>query len=198
MKQSESRAYERLVAHQKQRGAVDPGSNTRHEIALLASPNCIGLEVGVDTGQLSERFLQLEHFSSFHSVDKWDDHAHSEEQYWAVTEKLMPYEKSRVWRMTAQRFATLVPDDMFGFIYIDCYAHTGQNDGEVLEVLWPKLRKGGIFSGDDYDLKSWPKTYDSVRKFCERTTGKPPNVIDEFIHDAKLPMDRHPSWWVRK
>jgi hypothetical protein len=74
-----------------QRGELDPGTNSRPEIALRSAPGCVGLEVGVDTGQLSERFIQLGHFSSFHCVDKWDDHAHSREQYLAVTKRLLPY-----------------------------------------------------------------------------------------------------------
>ena len=188
---------ERLVEQERQRADLDAGESKRHEIALLSLPNCIGLEVGVDTGQLSERFLQLDHFSSFHSVDKWDDHAHSERQYWAASEKLMQYDRSRVWRMTAQRFSTIVPNDMFGFIYIDCYAHTGQDDGEVLELLWPKLRDGGIFAGDDYDKRAWPKTFAAVNKFCGKH-DREISVIDDFIGDANIRQDGHPSWWIRK
>ncbi len=198
MKRSPEEIEQGLIDHEKKRARVDYGGNTRHEIALLSPPNCIGLEAGTDTGQLSERFLQLRHFSSFHSVDKWDDHAHSEKQYWAVAEKLMKYPESRVWRMTAQRFASMIPDEMFGFIYIDCYAHTGQDNGAVLEALWPKLQKGGIFSGDDYDRKSWRLTYDAVRQFCIKHTGAEPNVRDDFCRDARLAMDRHPSWWITK
>lgn len=197
MKKTDAQAQENLLLQEKQRGHLDPGESTRHEIALLAPHGSIGLEVGVDTGQLSERFIKLDHFSSFHSVDKWDDQAHSERQYWAVTEKLMNYPRSRVWRMTAQRFATLVPNEMFGFIYIDCYAHTGQNDGEVLDVLWPKLKEGGIFSGDDYDAQAWPKTVAAVDRFCA-SVGRGVNINDGFIRDGQFPMDRHPSWWVRK
>ena len=197
MKRNAIEAEEDLVLHEKRRGDLDPGESNRQEIALLSAPNCIGLEVGVDTGQLSERFLQLEHFSSFHSVDKWDDHAHSERQYWAASEKLMQYDRSRVWRMTAQRFSTLIPDNMFGFIYIDCYAHTGQDGGEVLELLWPKLRVGGIFAGDDYDKRAWRKTYDAVNKFCGEH-DRDVNVSDGFCKGATIRQDGHPSWWIMK
>jgi hypothetical protein len=179
------------------RGNVDPGHNTRHEVALLAPKGCIGGEFGVDTGQLSERFLNLNHFSSFHCVDKWDDFAHSREQFLAVSKKLMKYPEARIWRMSAQEFASLIPDKMFGFIYIDCYAHTGQDGGEVLEALWPKLQDGGLFSGDDYDEHNWPKTYDAVNKFAEKY-GRKIAVRDEFVIDANLKMDGHPTWYFYK
>jgi hypothetical protein len=193
--EAEVAAEERLFVSERQRGQLDPGGSTRHEIALLSPEGCIGAEIGVDTGQLSERFLKLDHFSSFHSVDKWDDREHSERQYWAVTEKLMSYPRSRVWRMTAQRWAKLVPDQMFGFIYIDCYAHTGQDKGEVLRELWPKLADGGIFSGDDYDQRVWPRTYQRVNEFAQRV-GRECNVNDHF--GGELRVDGHPSWWMRK
>ena len=50
----------------------------RENVALLSPKGCAAAEIGVDTGALSRRFLDLDHFSVFHSVDKWDDHAHSE------------------------------------------------------------------------------------------------------------------------
>ena len=176
---------------------MDPGVNTRHEIALLADWDCVGVEVGVDTGQLSERFLKLDHFSSFHSVDKWDDHAHSEKQYWAVAEKLMKYQRSHLWRMTAEKFASLCPDEMFGFVYIDCYAHTGQDGGAVLRAFWPKLKPGGIFSGDDYERRLWPKTFDAVNIFAA-SVGRDVSIYAEHVSTARIGQDKHPSWWFRK
>jgi hypothetical protein len=185
------------LEQEEMRAKVDPGNNTRHEIALLAPEGSIGAEFGVDTGQLSERFIKLNHFDSFHCVDKWDDHAHSREQYLAVTKKLMTYPEARVWRMTAQEFAGLVPNDYFGFIYIDCYAHTGQDGGSVLEALWPKLKEGGLFAGDDYDRRHWPKTHAAVNQFAQRV-NKQVEVKDDFCAHAKVRMDGHPTWYFYK
>lgn len=187
-----------LLEQQIARGDVDAGSNNRHEIALLAAKDSIGGEFGVDTGQLSARFLNLGHFSSFHCVDKWDDQAHPRDQYLAVCQKLMKYQEARIWRMTAQEFARLNQSVKFGFIYIDCYAHTGQNDGEVLDVLWPLLEDGGIFAGDDYDERAWPHTFGAVNRFAAASVGRIVNIRDEHVAAASLPMDKHPSWWIRK
>lgn len=169
----------------------------RENVALLSPEGCVGLEVGVDTGALSRRFLDLDHFSVFHSVDKWDDHAHSEYQYRAVSRVLMYYEESKVWRMTAQDFAAIIPNNSLGFIYIDCYAHTGQDSGEVLSALWPKLEEGGIFAGDDYDKTKWPRTYSAVNDFAA-SVGRTITVNDEFTGDATRTSDSYPTWWYRK
>ena len=169
----------------------------RENVALLSPEGCVGVEVGVDTGALSRRFLDLDHFSIFHSVDKWDDHAHSEFQYHAVCRILNLYEESKVWRMTAQDFATTIPNESLGFIYIDCYAHTGQDDGGVLRSMWPKLQVGGVFAGDDYDEAKWPKTFSVVNDFAEKV-DRQINIRDEFIAESTRPQDSHATWWFRK
>lgn len=172
-------------------------SNGREEVALLAPKGSIGAELGVDTGQLTRRFANLGHFSTFNAVDKWDDHAHSIHQYEVVKRRLSDYEGVHVWRMTAQKWLEKIPDGTLGFIYIDCYAHTGQDDGSVLEAAWPKLVTGGVFSGDDYDKKFWPKTYSAVNKFAN-SVNRVVNVRDGHIAKAMVHMDRHPTWWFRK
>ena len=181
--------------------------NTRHEIALLAPEGSIGAELGVDAGQLSERFLNLNHFSSFHCVDKWDStddewdklDMHGRHQYLAVAERLMQYPAARVWRMTAQEWAERIPDESLGFVYIDCYAHTGQDDGKILEVLWPKMIPGGVFAGDDYDPGKWRATYEAVNKFAEKI-GKQVQINDSFCDPEILRIwqDASPTWyWIK-
>jgi hypothetical protein len=176
---------------------VDPGTSCRHEIALLAPENCIGLEVGVDTGQFTERLWNTGRFRAFHAVDKWDDLAHSEAQYWAAARKLMDYEEIRVWRMQAQLFGSLSPKEKFGFIYMDCYAHTGQDGGGVLDAMWPLLAEGGLFSGDDYDEQTWPDNWISVNEFAERV-GRKVSTFDKHLNDDRPVYDTYPSWYFIK
>ena len=184
--------------HEITRGDVEAGNSSRHEIALLAPDGCVALEAGVDTGQFSERLWKTGRFSSLDAVDKWDDHAHSNDQYLAVCQKLMPYQEIRLWRMTAQHFSTMNPTEKYGFIYMDCYAHTGQDSGGVLDALWPLLAEGGIFAGDDYDSKQWPHTFAAANIFAE-SVGRTVHVFDQHCNDNPRPVyDTYPSWWIRK
>ena len=189
-----------LLKQEEDRVAKAVAANTpngREEIALLAPEGCIGAECGVDTGQFSKRILDLGHLGILHSVDKWDDHAHSRFEYLAVAKLLSGYERSKVWHMTAQEFARTITNESLGFVYMDCYAHTGQDDGSVLEAMWPKLQPGGIFSGDDYNKKAFPKTWAAVNRFVEEQ-GYVVNVRDEFIESAGTFLDSNPTWWIRK
>lgn len=176
----------------------DPSTKTeRADIVLLSPRGCSGAELGVDTGHLSRRFLELGHLSCLHSVDKWCDHAHPRSQYLAVARRLLPYKESKVWRMTAQEFAQIIPDESLGFIYIDCYAHTGQDGGEVLRVMWPKLQSGGLFSGDDYDDRKWPKTYFAVDQFA-KNVNRSVQVREGFTITSQNSMDNNPTWYFFK
>ena len=190
-------ARNRLYQQQRERSQVDPLDSRRHEVALLAREGCVGAELGVDTGQFSERLWKTGRFSQLHAVDKWDDHAHPIEQYWAVCEKLIPFEGVRVWRMPAQMFTTMIPDETLGFVFCDCYAHTGQDNGGVLEAIWPKIEVGGVLVGDDYDEKVFPLTFAAANKFAERV-GRELNVFTKHMHDDRPRMDGYPSWYVYK
>lgn len=174
---------------------ADP-AGSREEIVLLAPKGCIGVELGVATGAFSKSMLELDHLELLHSVDKWDDAGHSKLQYLTAMELLKEYPKSKVWRMTAQAFAETIPDDSLGFIYIDCYAHTGQDNGTVLSAIWPKLKKGGIFSGDDYDKKQWRPTYNVVNAFALKH-GYTINVRAETQISGPR-WHKYPNWWFRK
>ncbi len=180
-----------------EREVVSNIGDGRDEIVLLAPKGSIGAELGVATGQLSKRFLDLEHLGILHSVDKWDDHGHSEFQHKAVVELLKGYERSKVWRMTAQDWAETIPDESLGFVYIDCYAHTGQDDGTVLSAIWPKVQKGGIFSGDDYDKRIWPLTFRAVNKFAAEHECTI-NIRATKAAANRNTRHKYPSWWIRK
>ena len=167
------------------------GSN-REDIALLSQPGCAGAELGVAAGVLTCRLLDLHHFSEFHAVDRWIDH-HNEQEYLRVVDKLKDYKELTIWRQEAKEWLKTIPDGSLGFVYIDCYAHTGQEDGAILEAAWPKLADGGLFSGDDYD-KCWP-TFERVNSFAE-SVGRSVSVWDDFPHHN--PYDNHDSWFFHK
>ena len=164
----------------------------REDIALLAPKGTTGVELGVAKGALTKCILDLKHFSEFHAVDRWSDH-HSILERDHVIETLKDYEELTVWHVEVKQWLKTIPDGSLGFVYIDCYAHTGQEDGAILEAAWPKLQDGGLFSGDDYD-ECWP-TYEVVQRFAE-SVGREVNVWNDFHHNN--PYDNHDSWYFHR
>jgi hypothetical protein len=86
------------------------------------------------------------------------------------------------------------PDSFFDFIYIDAYAHEGQQGGKLLDDWWPKLKTGGIFSGHDYD-PAWPLTVAAVNAFAKKTGRRVTVFPGVTTHNRE---DAYASWFIRK
>lgn len=164
----------------------------RHDIIKLVKKNGIGIELGVARGEFAERILKSNHLLEFHGVDKYDDH-HDIREYQNTLKLLGKYNNYTLHKMYFNEALKLFPDNYFDFIYIDGYAHTGQDDGKTLYDWYSKCKVGGVFSGDDY-CTQYQKTIDSVDKFVKE-------------HDLELHIincsentvwSRNPTWYTIK
>jgi hypothetical protein len=147
-----------------------------------------GAELGVAAGNYSSVLISSHKFDKFFCIDKWNDH-HNENERLKVKRKFANNNNVEILHTVFSKAVLLFEDNFFDFIYIDGYAHTGQNNGETLRQWFPKLKKGGIFAGHDYCQKRWPKTYQNVNKFLKEE-------LKYKIHTTKEPVD--PSWYILK
>jgi hypothetical protein len=158
----------------------------RTELARLFTGDTV--ELGVAGGDFSNAILK--HGSSVRhwAIDRWADHHGIDEYHRAVTRLVTTWgARCIVLRMTfadAERF--FCPQSLDA-VYIDGYAHTGQEGGKTLEDWWPKLKPGGIFAGHDYH-SDFPLTIDAVNCFAERH-----GLAIELTGEVK-----YPSWWTTK
>jgi hypothetical protein len=122
------------------------------------------VEIGVNTGMFAENNLKTWN-GSYACVDAWDmkrmgDMNTQEQRVYStskgfenlkLTKDRTKFAEDRV--MIIQNFSTNAaskfPDEYFDWIYIDAQ-HTYKACYEDMEAWWPKLRHGGLFSGDDY------------------------------------------------
>jgi len=146
-----AKAYVRPLEYSEPIDVNDVYGNHFHrrgDIAQLVKPDGIGIELGVARGWLSERLLASGNFHHLYSVDRWDgDRGHDVEEYKVAIRALMPYrDKNTCLKMSFDEALDLFADEYFDFIYIDGYAHTGQEGGKTLENWWPKLKPGGLFT----------------------------------------------------
>lgn len=167
-------------------------SGGRHDLAKTYSG--IGLELGVASGYFSELILKNDSVHRLYSIDRWSDH-HDDFEYILCNCRLSPFgTRSVVMRMDFSDAINHFPDNFFDFIYIDAYAHEGQQGGKLLDDWWPKLKQGGIFSGHDYDGK-WPLTVEAVDRFAS-DVGRPIEVCPGVKTQNK--EDSYASWVIRK
>ncbi len=165
----------------------------RHNVIdSLNGGNNIGIELGVAQGGFSKRMVDSKKFNRFYGVDSYSDTHDTDEYKFAL--KTVGIDKNyNLLRMFFDDAYDLFEDNYFDFIYIDGYAHTGEDGGKTLSKWYKKLKVGGVFAGDDYH-KDWPLVVWAVNNFV--------NQIDTklFITDKteKVAFSEYPSWYVVK
>lgn len=150
-----------------------------------------GVELGVAAGRYSWQILSHTNLSKLYSVDRWSDH-HGDAQCRQARVLLSRWHsRSEVLRATFDEALLLYDDNEFDFIYIDGYAHTGQEGGKTLDDWWPKAKSGAVFGGHDYD-KEWPKTIEQVDRFVKE------HKLDLHVTGEQSRKGWYKSWFVIK
>jgi|694.fasta_scaffold01544_4 hypothetical protein len=164
-------------------------SNRIKILLSMIQDDYIGCELGVADGTFSAQILGHSTIQYLYSIDMWaGDRGHNDAQYTKAVNQLLPYkDKNTIIKYRFDEAVSLFDDNFFDFIYIDGYAHTGQDNGKTLYDWWPKLKHNRIFSGHDYD-KSWPKNIEAVDRFATKHNQKI-NVIEDKPYN---------SWYIIK
>jgi len=153
-------------------------------------------ELGVAKGSFSEEILRTHLNIILFSIDRWaGDRGHGEEEMNRVKQLLSSHNiRSHIWQLDFKEAAARFEPGTLDWVFIDGYAHNGQDGIETLRMWYPKVRPGGIFSGHDYDTERWPETTTVVDAFA-REVGAEVNVTDEY---GGAVWDNFPSWFWRK
>ena len=156
---------------------------------LAAMFNGHAVELGVARGDFSRMILQNGECRRLWSVDRWSDH-HDLAEYHKAASMLIGIRPGVCipLRMTFDEALPLFADSSLDAIYIDGYAGGGQENGETLRMWWPKVKRGGLFAGHDYDSQ-FPATIKAVDAFSS-ATGFKFEVTEETEGCA--------SWYGRK
>ena len=168
----------------------------RQDVVRFARKGGVGVELGVAEGEFSERVLQMDWLSYLYSVDMYDgDRGHDINQYTRAIRRLGRFkERNSLIKMRFEQAAHVFDDLSLDFVYVDGYAHTGEDDGKHFPIWWKKLRTGGILAGDDYS-RDWPKVIESVNRFAVE------KGVEIFVIDCKevgSTWSRSPSWFAIK
>jgi hypothetical protein len=167
----------------------------REDVVRLFKSGGVGVELGVAAGDFSERILKHDHVGFLFSIDMWaGDRGHGIDQYREAIAKLDTYrDRNTVLRMRFDEALPLFIDESLDFIYVDGYAHDGEMNGQTFRDWFPKLRRGGIISGDDYAAE-WPLVVAAVNAFATEF-GLEVHVIN--CHEDTW-NSRFPTWFAMK
>lgn len=166
----------------------------RYDIVNLLTGNSnIGIELGVASGGYSKRMVESNKFSRFYGVDVYSDH-HNTNEY-CNTLKLIGVNNPKycLLRMDFENAYGLFDDEFFDFVYIDGYAHTGEEGGKTIVDWYKKVKVGGILAGDDYH-ESWPLVVWAVNDIAKQL-NVPVNLA---LRLDSAPFSHYPSWFIIK
>ena len=163
-----------------------------------------GVEIGVLEGYFSETILLYSDLSRLHSIDPWrefdttayDDCANTkqqqhEEKYQFTQERLKKYgERSNILRMTSEEAARQFQGESLDFVYIDAN-HSYEEGKKDIMMWWPKVKKGGIFSGHDYLDDQLPEGNFGIKRAVDEFTK-------EHNQDVFVIAEKWPTWYLMK
>lgn len=160
---------------------------TRADLSLFVPYNGIMIELGVAAGDFAVELIRANPDANYVGVDRWSDHHDDQEMIYASQRINGASDYAEIIHSTFTDALHRVTDECADLIYIDGYAHTGQESGQTLDDWYPKLKSGGIFAGHDYCAQYQP-TIDAVDSFVAKH-GLTLNIIND---------GDHPSWWIVK
>jgi len=153
----------------------------------------VGVELGVAAGEFSRRMVASGRFQTFFGVDMYAD-THDVQQYKQALRHVGLFGPYKLLRMTFAEAFDLFEDESLDFIYIDGYAHTGQEGGETIWTWARKVKVGGLIAGDDYHA-DWPLVVEAVDTFAAETGF---DLICTTEIETGTNYSGHPSWAMLK
>lgn len=157
--------------------------------------NLIGAEIGVASGIHASCFLLELDIDMVYLIDPYitykDEYEtvkleRAREMESNAYIKLAKYKHKIRWiKKKSVDAAKFIASNSLNFVYIDAN-HTYKSVAEDILSYYPKVKKGGLFSGHDYD-------YESVKR-----------AVDEFINNQNLKLYterircRKYDWWAWK
>ncbi len=181
------------------------------------------VEVGVFNGEFAKHNLET-WSGKYYLVDTWDFRPEDEARGindkntcdWKVVEKelitnINPYhDRVKIHKEYSIKAAQDYPDGFFDWIFIDA-GHDYENVKADLTAWWPKLRDGGLFSGDDYGLsvdskelhpltaERWESKFQMWARVYKWGTAQ---ALEEFGREIHVTWmnDRYktPAWYLIK
>jgi len=162
-------------------------------VNLLDKNNNIGLEIGVAEGFFSIAMMNSNKFKLFYGIDSYDSFPHTDIEFRKTKKKLSKFSNYKLIKKEFNDSLELFKDNYFDFIYIDGFAHTGNDEGQTLTDWFSKVKLGGIIAGDDYH-SDWPLVKKTVNEFITKHKFK---LFVTEIEDHNS-YSQYPSWYFIK
>ena len=160
---------------------------------FIKKDNLIGIELDVAKGTFSKKMLESNKFKFYYGVDKYSDH-HNSKEYLHALKNIGINKSFHLLRTSFESALSIFEDNYFDFVYVDGYAHGGQEGGKTLCDWIKKVKVGGIICGDDYDSK-FPLTIKAVNYLAQNTNNQIYLTNKDFVYENQR---KHFASWIIK
>ena len=169
----------------------------RHDIVKLHPlSSLVGVELGIAEADLSYHLYYYSgKFKTYIGIDAYSDRGHDVEQYKRALRRMGLYSGYKLFRMSFNDALDLFENNSLDFLYVDGYAHEAEIN--TLELWYPKVKQGGLFCGDDYDVHAWPRVFHSVNAFCVKYSYEELFVTDKN-KIGNTAFSKYPTWGAIK
>ncbi len=167
-------------------------SSTSRDFLLQTLPKfSIGIEIGVNEGNFSERILEIVQPEKLHLIDPW---RFEDGEFYKAGEKIQDQKMMDIRfenvhkkftkeikkgsvvinRSTSEEILPIFDDNYFDWIYIDGN-HFYEFVKKDLNLCYMKIKHGGLITGDDYYEGGWSE-------------GGVKKAVDEFVNTGKVQL----------
>ena len=160
---------------------VDGGRLISNRLAMLEllPKDGVVAELGVDSGDFTEKILNINNPKKLELVDIWGSARYNDAKFDSVCKKFSKYIKDNkvsITRKLSTEAAESFDDNYFDWIYIDTN-HSYQTTKEELHAYKHKVKDAGFIAGHDYVMGNWnkPSKYgvmEAVAEFCVQENWK--------------------------
>jgi hypothetical protein len=160
---------------------VDGGRLISNRLAMLEllPKDGVVAELGVDSGDFTEKILNINNPKKLELVDIWGSARYNDAKFDSVCKKFSQYIKDNkvsITRKLSTEAAESFDDNYFDWIYIDTN-HSYQTTKEELHAYKHKVKDAGFIAGHDYVMGNWnkPSKYgvmEAVAEFCVQENWK--------------------------
>ncbi len=139
----------------------------RADLCRFLLPDSIAVELGVAEGHFSEEILKSKNISHLYSIDMYaGDRGHDVGQYKQAFRRLSQFRgRTTLLKMRFDEALDLFDDESIDLLYVDGYAHTGEEGGKTFLDWYPKVKRGAIIAGHDFG-PDFPLVVQAVQRFC--------------------------------
>jgi len=167
----------------------------RADLCRFLLPDSVAVELGVAEGHFSEEILMSKNISHLYSIDMYaGDRNHDIGQYKQAFMRLSKFRgRTTLLKMRFDEALDLFKDESIDLLYVDGYAHTGEEGGKTFFDWYPKVKRGAIIAGHDFGA-DFPLVMQAVHKFSAAV-----NISINVINDRSGGSNHgQPSWFAVK